>query len=89
MSCELTAEMSPSYGIPSTTYNGLLLAYMEPIPRIRTVAFSPGCPFVLCVCTPDTVPESAFDMFETWRFSRVSDFITEAEPVNADFLAVP
>ena len=38
----LIAEISPSYGTPSTTYKGLLLADIDPIPRIRTSASLPG-----------------------------------------------
>ena len=51
-------EISPSKGIPSTTYNGLLLDAIEPIPRIRTVAEVPGWPLLLVVCTPATLPDN-------------------------------
>lgn len=50
----LIADISPSYGTPSTTYKGVLLADIEPIPRMRTVASFPGCPVLLVVCTPAT-----------------------------------
>ena len=89
ISCELIEEISPSKGIPSTTYNGLLLDAIEPIPRIRTVAEVPGWPLLLVVCTPATLPDNALVMLETWRFSSLSAFTTLAEPVNADFFAVP
>ena len=62
---------------------------MEPIPRIRILALSPGCPFDETACTPATAPARAFEMLDTWRLPISSAFITEAEPVKASFLAVP
>ncbi len=58
---------------------------MEPIPRIRILALSPGCPFDETACTPATAPARAFEMLDTWRLPISSAFITEAEPVKASF----
>ncbi len=42
MSDGAMALMYPLYGAPSTTYKGVLEAFMEPIPRIRMDALAPG-----------------------------------------------
>ena len=43
----LIEDKSPSNGTPSTTYNGSVPALIEPTPRIRTLADSPGWPLSL------------------------------------------
>ena len=44
MSLGLIVFRAPSNGVPSTTYNGVLEAEMEPNPRITMEAPEPGCP---------------------------------------------
>ena len=48
-----------SAGMPSTTYNGSLFAVSELVPRIRTLAPTPGMPELLSTCTPAARPCSA------------------------------
>ena len=45
-----------SNGIPSTTYNGFELRFNDPIPRINTLAPSPGAPLLETIETPATFP---------------------------------
>ncbi|MNI26821.1 hypothetical protein D3C73_805380 [compost metagenome] len=46
----------PANGIPSTTINGSLLAFNEAPVRIRIVLPAPGCPPLVVICTPGTLP---------------------------------
>ena len=56
---------------------------------MRTVAFEPGSPLLLVICTPATCPLNAFVTFEVCLTAILSALIVEAEPVNCDFFAVP
>src|SRR5437763_967566 len=50
-------EFEPcSAGRPSMTYSGSLLALIEPFPRIRTRAPTPGMPELSITCTPAALP---------------------------------
>ena len=69
--------------------SGLWLLEIEPIPRTRILADEPGVPDSEAIVTPATVPSRAFDTFDTWSFSRLSDLNVEAAPVNDDFFCVP
>ena len=50
---------------------------------------APGCPEALFNCTPATLPSNALAALEVWILLISSECITVAEPVNADFFAVP
>ena len=69
MSAGLMELKSPSKGIPSRTYNGLLLAFIEPNPRMTTFDASPGCPPPEVIWIPGAVPSSALLKLATVRFS--------------------
>src|SRR5256886_15847452 len=45
-----------SAGRPSITYNGSVLAVIEPVPRTRTWIPTPGIPEFEVTCTPATLP---------------------------------
>ena len=66
---------------------------MELIPRILILGllspFSPGCPVELVHCTPAALPTKACVAFDVWILPISSASTIAAEPVNADFLAVP
>src|SRR6187549_3749401 len=68
-------------GTPSITYNGSLLAFIEPIPLMRMLGVAPASPLAVVTCTPAALPTRAF-----WKDvlggSLISfPLITEAEPV--------
>lgn len=66
MSLGLIELILPLRGTPSTTYKGLL-AFMEPMPRMRTIAPPPG-ELSFPMVTPDTWPCSFWltDAAFTW-----------------------
>ena len=70
--------------------NGVLLALIELIPRIRILGEeTPGCPDAVDSCTPAALPASVLMAFDVCILPISSDLRTAADPVNADFLAVP
>ena len=76
--------------MPSTTYRGLLLALIEPIPRIRMLPpEDEGSPEDEMICTPGVVPASAVVTELVTRFEISSLSTMVAEPVNDSLVAVP
>ena len=67
----------------------MLLALSEPKPRMRMAGALPGSPEELVADTPATLPTSALVAVEVTRLVMSSLFTSTAEPVKADFLAVP
>ena len=68
---------------------GSLPALSEPKPRMRIVPVDEGSPDELTICTPGTAPAKASVTDVTWLRASSSAPTTLAEPVKADFLAVP
>ena len=63
---------------------------MEAIPRILILPSpEPGAPDPPRICKPATEPTKASDTLVVIRFDNSSVLTTEAEPVKADFFAVP
>src|SRR5690554_3974467 len=85
----LRDDKSPSKGIPSTTYKGSIPALIDPTPLILTVAEEPGWPSALKICTPATLPESAFETFDICLISNRSESTTPADPVKVPLVEVP
>src|SRR5688572_16720570 len=79
----------PSKGTPSTTINGALPERTEPVPRILIVAPAPGCPLLLVICNPATLPwincsgEVLTPLLKSFSLTEAID------PVRSFFLAVP
>ena len=69
--------------------SGSLPAFSELKPRTRIVGDEPGAPLLDVRVTPGTVPERAVVTFEVCDCDSVSEFTTLAEPVKADFFALP
>src|SRR6186713_109039 len=67
-------------GTPSITYNGSLLALMEPTPLMRMLGVAPASPLEEVTCTPAALPTRAFwkDVEGTSLISLC--LITEAAP---------
>ena len=90
ISAGLREFISPSKGTPSRIINGALPELIELIPLMRMAGDDPpGCPDWRVICTPDTFPRNASTGLVTCTLDISSSFSTPAEPVNADFLAVP
>ena len=85
----LIALKLPAKGTPSTIMRGLLLALIEPIPRIRILLLSPGCPVEVEICTPETLPSSALATSVVCLFCISSAFTVAIEPVKDFLSAVP
>ena len=63
---------------------------MEAIPRMLILlSLEPGAPELPRICRPATEPTKASDTLVVIRLDNSSVFTTAAEPVNADFFAVP
>ena len=76
--------------MPSTIYNGALLALMEPTPLIRMVEPpDAGSPEDDITCTPGVVPANALVTLVATRDSIVSESTMDAEPVNELLVVVP
>ncbi len=74
---------------PSTTYNGLLPALIELVPRIRMLVLEPGCPELWVICTPAILPDNILSR-EVAGISANCSAETEAmDPVFASRLVVP
>ena len=76
------AGMSFWMGTPSTTHRGSLLPVMELIPRMRTLALSPGLPLTVVTFTPASLPCISWSTLANgWSFRSFSDNIP-TEPVT-------
>ena len=74
--------------MPSNTISGSVPALIDPSPRIKMDEVDPGA-VEGAICKPGTSPAKVCNTLVTCFFSIVALFNTVAEPVNADFLAVP
>jgi len=80
----------PDVLITSGTSGGLLLALMEPIPRMRMVpALEAGSPLEDMTCTPGVVPANALVTLVVIFFSMVFESTSAAEPVKDLLVDVP
>src|SRR5690554_5764808 len=69
--------------------NGSLPAFSELKPRILIEDVAPGAPLLDVNCNPGTAPAKALVTLVTCDLLNCSESTTLAEPVNADFFAVP
>ena len=84
------SEIAPANGAPSTTMRGLLLALIEPTPRMRIVAaLEVGSPLEEMICTPGDVPARALVTLVVIFFWISSLFTIEADPVKDALVDVP
>ena len=90
MSCgfKVSIPLFDIKGIPSTTYNGVLLALSERTPRILIVPISPGRS-LLVISTPAALPCIASKALATGREVKSSELTLIIAPVTSDFFCTP
>src|SRR5678809_1543464 len=79
----------PSRGIPSTTYNGLFPVRIEFVPLIFTIVTAPGCPLLLIICNPETLPINNWSGLVTGPLTKSFDWTEETAPVRSFRREVP
>src|SRR5699024_4605142 len=85
----LIVEIPDVITIPSTTYNRLLDALIDPYPRMRTRVRPPGRPELVVTFTPATFPDNASSVLDVGRLINSSLFTELTEPVKSDSSCVP
>ena len=75
--------------MPSMTYSGSLLLFMEVVPRTRTFAPAPGIPLDAVTSTPAVRPCKISGMFFTGWSLKLRAPMVDTEPVRSLFFTVP